>query len=138
MRIPVTRLACLLLMTAVLSPAQAGRPAATKKQDKTLVTFFAMGDVPYAPKEDKLLPKQIADLTREAEFVIHVGDIKSGATECNEAVYTKVSGMLARSKAPVFIVPGDNEWNDCTKPAQAWKYWEKYFMRFDRRWRSAI
>ena len=26
------------------------------------VTFFAMGDVPYAPEEDLLLPKQIANL----------------------------------------------------------------------------
>ena len=133
MQVFLTRRACLLMMV-VVSPAQAGRPPATKEQYKTRVTFFAMGDVPYAPKEDKLLPKQIAELPREAEFVIHLGDIKSGATACNEAVYNKVSGMLARSTAPVFIVPGDNEWNDCTRPAQAWEYWEKYFMRFDRRW----
>ena len=100
----------------------------------TLVTFYAMGDVPYAPAEDVLLPQQISDLPGDAEFVIHLGDIKRGLPLCNEAVYQKVAGMLSKSAAPVFIIPGDNEWNDCLLPDQAWKYWDKYFMRFDRRW----
>jgi hypothetical protein len=101
---------------------------------KVQIVFCAMGDVPYAAEEDALLPKQIADLPTDAEFVVHVGDIKAGATPCDEAVYKKVSGMLAKSKPPVFIIPGDNEWNDCMHPAQAWSFWEKHFMRFDRRW----
>ncbi len=101
---------------------------------KKLVTFYAMGDVPYKPEENILLPKQIAELPDDAEFVIHVGDIKGGSAPCNEAVYNKVFGMLSQSVAPVFIIPGDNEWNDCTNPVQAWKYWNKYFMRFDRHW----
>lgn len=102
--------------------------------EKSLVTFYAMGDVPYQPEEDLLLPQQIAELPGDAEFVIHVGDIKGGAAPCDEAVYVKVSRMLSRAVAPVFIIPGDNEWNDCTDPAQAWKYWNQYFRRFDRRW----
>ena len=101
---------------------------------KKLVTFYAMGDVPYKPEEDILLPKQISEIPEDAEFVIHVGDIKGGGAPCDEAVYNKVFGMLSQSVAPVFIVPGDNEWNDCTNPEQAWKYWNKYFMRFDRHW----
>jgi hypothetical protein len=93
-----------------------------------------MGDVPYAPGEDVLLPQQVAKLPKDGEFVIHVGDIKSGKTACDEAVYQKVSGMLGKSVPPVFIIPGDNEWNDCMKPDEAWKLWDQYFMRFDRRW----
>ena len=102
--------------------------------EQTLVTFYAMGDVPYAPEEDVLLPQQIADLPKDAEFVAHVGDIKAGSPPCDEAVYNKVFGMLAQVSVPVFIIPGDNEWNDCSNPAQAWEFWKKYFMRFDRRW----
>ena len=112
---------------AVAGPAIAAPP-------RTQVVFYAMGDVPYAPAENELLPQQIARIPIDAEFVVHVGDIKSGATPCDEAVYNKVFGMLSQSAAPVFIVPGDNEWNDCTNPAQAWKYWRKYFTRFDRLW----
>ncbi len=42
--------------------------------------------------------------------------------------------MLSKAAAPVFIIPGDNEWNDCTDPDPAWEHWDKYFMRFDRHW----
>ena len=107
----------------------------TQGAARTLLTFCAMGDVPYTAPDDALLPTQIADLPKQAEFIVHVGDIKNGKTPCDEAIYVKVAGMLAKSAKPVFIIPGDNEWNDCTDPAQAWVFWEKHFTRFDQRWR---
>jgi len=128
----------LLLVLAMGSAVVAQDPLTNERQFKGLVTFYAMGDVPYAPEEDALLPQQIAELPNDAEFVIHVGDIKSGTTPCDEAVYSKVFGMLSQATAPVFIIPGDNEWNECTNPAQAWQYWDKYFMRFDRHWRHHL
>ena len=112
-----------------------GQSKPKSKAAKPLIVFGAMGDVPYAPKEDVLLPKQVASLPAAMKFVIHVGDIKSGATACDEAVYIKVSGMLSKAAMPVFIIPGDNEWNDCKDPASAWKFWHSYFMRFDQRWK---
>ena len=99
-----------------------------------LVSFCAMGDVPYAPFEDKILPQQIAELPEDIAFAIHLGDIKGGGAPCDRAVYEKVSGMLAKSKPPMFIVPGDNEWNDCSDPAAAWDLWVEHFDRFDERW----
>ena len=122
-----TTLLCILVLSA-------STLAVCKEQPKPLVTFYAMGDVPYAPEEDVTLPQQIADLPADAEFVIHVGDIKRGSVACDESVYQKVSGMLSKSVAPVFIIPGDNEWNDCDEPDQAWQYWNRYFMRFDQQW----
>ena len=95
------------------------------------VTFYAMGDVPYVPDEDQLLPKQIAELPLDGRFLIHLGDIKGGAAPCTEDVYIKVSSMLRKAKTPTFIIPGDNEWNDCTTPDLAWKYWIKHFHNFD-------
>ena len=99
-----------------------------------LVSFCAMGDVPYAPFEDQILPQQIHQLPTDIDFVIHLGDIKPGAAPCERAVYEKVSGMLAKSKPPLFIIPGDNEWNDCSDPAAAWDLWVEHFDRFDQRW----
>ena len=93
-----------------------------------------MGDVPYAPNEDELLPKQIEELPSDGRFLIHLGDIKDGASPCNEDVYVKVSSMLRKAKSPTFIIPGDNEWNDCTTPDVAWKYWLKHFHNFDTNW----
>lgn len=137
MKLISLQFALLLLLTTDSCGFAQETPLAADEPAK-LVTFYAMGDVPYAPAEDSLLPKQIAELPGDAEFVIHVGDIKGGAAPCDEAVYNKVFGMLSQAKPPVFIIPGDNEWNDCGDPNQAWKYWEKYFMRFDRRWRHRL
>jgi len=99
------------------------------------VTFYAMGDVPYVPDEDQLLPKQIANLPLDGRFLIHLGDIKGGAAPCTEDVYMKVSSMLRKAKTPTFIIPGDNEWNDCATPDMAWKYWLKHFHNFDTHWK---
>ncbi len=99
-----------------------------------LITFAAMGDVPYVPIEDKILPAQISALSEDLAFVIHVGDIKSGGTPCDLPVYKKVAGMLSKSKIPMFIIPGDNEWNDCADPASAWDLWVKHFDHFERHW----
>ena len=127
---------CALLLILGLS-----NPAEIAKADdaaEVKVTFYAMGDVPYAPEEDVILPKQIENLPGDAEFVIHVGDIKPGLPLCTESVYQKVAGMLGKSAAPVFIIPGDNEWNDCIDTAQAWTYWDQYFMKFDERWQHRL
>lgn len=112
--------------------------AAQEQTPKTLVTFAAMGDVPYSPEEYELLPKQIAEIPAEAQFVVHVGDIKTGKTLCEESIYENVAAILAKSTKPLFIIPGDNEWNDCIDPDNAWKLWVKHFARFDERWKHKI
>ncbi len=126
-----------VLLTIALSAVAQGQPPVGQPVH-TRVTFYAMGDVPYTPEEDVLLPRQVAELPQDAEFVIHVGDIKGGAAPCDEAVYIKVAGMLRQSAAPVFIIPGDNEWNDCTNPAEAWGFWNKHFTRFDQHWHHGL
>jgi hypothetical protein len=110
-------------------PAEPPRPDA-----KPLVVFMAMGDVPYLPTEFITLPKQLEALPKDAAFVIHVGDIKTSVVPCSDALYKSVAGILAKSPLPLFIIPGDNEWNDCADPDAAWKLWEKHFLRFDQRW----
>ncbi|NOY61362.1 MAG: hypothetical protein GXO75_20810 [Calditrichaeota bacterium] len=96
--------------------------------------FSVMGDVPRSASEDTLLQKQISAQNKysKSEFMVHVGDIKSGGMPCDENVYIKVSGYLKKLQIPTFIVPGDNEWNDCDDPVQAWSFWEKYFLRFEK------
>lgn len=128
----------ILLVLATLDSIATGDDLAVHGESR--VTFYAMGDVPYVPAEDVLLPRQIAQLPLDAELLVHVGDIKGGEPPCDEAVYSKVAAMLSKSRPPVFIIPGDNEWNDCIDPdpVQAWAYWRKHFMRFDRRWKHNI
>ena len=97
-------------------------------------TFRGMGDVPYSSGVYDDLAADLAAVSSGDEFFIHVGDIKSGSTSCSQSVYNNVSDLLKTSLIPVFIVPGDNEWNDCPNPDTAWKHWEKHFTHFEDNW----
>ena len=105
----------------------------------TLV-FSVMGDVPRSDEEKIILQEQINKHNElsQSQFVFHLGDIKSGNTPCTENNYELVADYLKQLKAPVFIIPGDNEWNDCEYPDQAWDYWNKYFLSFDQNWKMTF
>ena len=49
-------------------------------------------------------------------FSVHVGDIKSGSSRCDNAVYGEFENYLNDLRAPAFYTPGDNEWTDCDRP----------------------
>ncbi|MBH54838.1 MAG: hypothetical protein CMI18_10890 [Opitutaceae bacterium] len=107
-----------------------------------VLTIAVMGDVPYGltgeerEREKAMLRTQIADLNANdsVEFVVHVGDIKKGQPPCVPEVYDAVVEILKTSNKPLFIIPGDNEWNDCADPTEAWKLWDTRFMRFEENW----
>jgi hypothetical protein len=107
---------------------------------KVLVTFSAMGDVPYEQWENDLLVKHVREIPPQSEFVIHLGDIQKNQKEvpCGEAKYELVAKILSRAPRPVFVIPGDNEYNDCINPDEAWDYWLKHLMRFDQRWQNSF
>ena len=109
--------------------------AADGRKPRELFSISVMGDVPYSPAEVVALPQQLVEIPQESRFVVHLGDIKTGKSECVEPVYDMVSSILSKSSKPLFIIPGDNEWNDCANPAEAWMLWQKYFRRFDQKWK---
>ncbi len=105
--------------------------------DEARGIFSTIGDIPYTDAEEEQLAAIIASHNAETEsaFLVHLGDIKSqGLGICYENHYTTVADLLLPSTLPVFIVPGDNEWNDCSDPEEAWEYWSASFMRFDEHW----
>ncbi|GIW91272.1 MAG: hypothetical protein KatS3mg109_1704 [Pirellulaceae bacterium] len=112
--------------------------AQTRQSEDPIVVFYAVGDSPYVFFEVPLLAAQVQSLPADGEFLVHLGDIKLGAAPCEEAVYRDVARLLRRSPRPVFIVPGDNEWNDCRDPREAWQLWSKYFLRFEEQWHPSF
>ncbi len=101
-----------------------------------IATFSAIGDTPYSADEETSLQLYIeqhneADL---APWMIHLGDIKPGFASCALGVYAQVAGFLLQMERPVYIVPGDNEWNDCADPDEAWGFWEDQFGAFEEHW----
>ena len=101
--------------------------------------FTAMGCGPYNLQDEKALSRYIKleNQNRRSAFIIHLGDIVSGAKrDWGEAQYRKVASLLKRgNRIPTFVVPGDNEWNDLSDPDLGWKLWSKHFVQFDRQFK---
>src|SRR3970282_1187254 len=98
------------------------------------VTFSVIGDAPYGAAEIPLFLQQLDDHRRysNAEFMVHVGDIMAGSEPCVEERYRATAEWLQAMDVPVFILPGDNEWVDCSDPDQAWDYWKQHLMGLAR------
>ena len=81
-------------------------------------SFMAIGDMPYnLPGDYAAFDRVIARInaTRPA-FTIHVGDIISGQTRCDDALFARVRDMFATFEGALVYTPGDNEWTDCHRP----------------------
>lgn len=105
-------------------------------QTFTTTVFTVIGDVPYNDDQRVGLIAMIDahNTNATSEFVVHVGDIKSGAAPCDEGVYEDVSGLLKNFKTPTFMLLGDNEYNDCDNPEDALALWNQYFLHFNENW----
>jgi hypothetical protein len=132
---PPTLAPQILSSTTSPAPEPMSQPQPPSFQAQTVI-FYVLGDLPYSDDEAAVLQQQMDDLPDDAEFVVHVGDIRSGRglPECLESEYTKVADLLRRSHAPVFIVRGDNDWIDCPNPQEGYQFWKNSFSSFQDNW----
>lgn len=109
----------------------AGVPCAMAEANMT--SFWIIADVPYSPQDRVTLDGQIQMLESNVDFLIHLGDIKSKRTTCGQAVLDQMDGILRQSPIPVFLLVGDNEFNDCVgmPQSQALRLWRNTFARYD-------
>lgn len=98
-----------------------------------MTTFYAHGDVPYSRAQAKELERQMLDVPDDAEFVIHVGDIRqAGPTKkCVAREYKDVAALFQLSRAPVFVILGDNDWIDCPNQDEGLQHWNHEFVGFE-------
>lgn len=97
------------LPTLSLSPSSQPTTTASPTAEPVETTFYAVGDVPYRDSEKIELAEHMLAIPDDAEFLIHVGDIRSGDNEtelCKFEDYEEVRDILLRSPVPVFIIPG--------------------------------
>lgn len=81
-------------------------------------TFTAISDMPYGSDQEQLLDKTIipAMLKSSSPFIIHLGDIKSGAAACSNTLLKKRHAQIMRMHPEfVFYTPGDNDWTACDR-----------------------
>lgn len=103
------------------------------------LVFAAIGDGPYAGKEWKDFEEQLnlVNNTKPIQFLAHVGDIWHSSPSLPGKHYTRIADMLKTSRKPVFMIPGDNEWNDLLDPDVGWAHWEREFMSFEKNFPKA-
>ncbi|MFN8814922.1 MAG: metallophosphoesterase family protein [Acidobacteriota bacterium] len=77
--------------------------------------FAAIGDQHYGATGIAKWPALQASINRSAatQFVVHTGDIKSGSTVCDDAMFANRLRDFNNFEMPMILTPGDNEWTDC-------------------------
>ncbi len=120
--------------------APSNRPTKDLPQYDTF-SFYVLGDAPYTEAEEFLLRQQLSDIsdsvTDEDMFLLHVGDLmRARTTHCARRNYQFIEDVFTQElpNLPVFLIPGDNDWNDCPDPDLAWQYWEDHLLGFERKW----
>ena len=90
--------------------------------------FGVMGDTPYTRGEVRRLDALIDDMNREPfAFVVHLGDIGSSVTACDDAWLEARKQQFAHLHHKLVVIPGDNEWTDCEHPAARLAAWRRFF-----------
>lgn len=76
--------------------------------------FGFIGDTPYNRLDQYGLSQVMTGLNEtDLEFVLHVGDIKGRNEACSDTLLCDRLETLDRSRHPLILTPGDNEWTDC-------------------------
>ncbi len=78
--------------------------------------FIAIGDVPYYRRgagEEHYERLFDAIEAAQPDFLIHVGDIKSGGSRCSDERFATELDRMNGFDGAVIYTPGDNEWTDC-------------------------
>ena len=77
--------------------------------------FAAIGDQHYGAAGIAKWPALQSSINRSTsvQFVVHTGDIKSGSTRCDDAMFAGRRDDFNKFEMPMMLTPGDNEWTDC-------------------------
>jgi hypothetical protein len=103
---------------AVAGSASASEPDDDNRSDETYAVGL-WGDLPYsADQATGGVPNLIADMNAQRlTFTVHDGDLKAGSSSpCNNEVYTQSLAFFNALRAGD-VIPGDNDWTDCDRPA---------------------
>src|SRR4029453_9089657 len=107
-----------VLAVVALSPMfAAARDKHDGHSDRDSYAIGLWGDLPYSTVQATVgVPNLIADMNAQTlAFTVHDGDLKSGSSDCTNAVYTQALAYLNSLKAPAAFTPGDNDWTDCDR-----------------------
>ena len=118
-RIPLNRSLIVVLFSVLTLQLHVWAKDSAEANTKYAPFEFALiGDIPYGvapgvnfPLFDSLVDEINNDTN--VQWVVHVGDIKSGGTDCSDAVLKDRYERFSKFNKPFILTPGDNEWTDC-------------------------
>eukprot|EP00547_Thalassionema_nitzschioides_P001659 CAMPEP_0194213018 /NCGR_PEP_ID=MMETSP0156-20130528/13300_1 /TAXON_ID=33649 /ORGANISM="Thalassionema nitzschioides, Strain L26-B" /LENGTH=543 /DNA_ID=CAMNT_0038940959 /DNA_START=160 /DNA_END=1791 /DNA_ORIENTATION=- len=77
----------------------------------------------------------LGDLPTNSDFMVHLGDFNRPlVTNCVEESYEVADSLYSRSSVPVYFLPGDNEYNDCPNPSEAFGFWKQYMLGYESKY----
>ncbi|MGV0034729.1 MAG: metallophosphoesterase [Candidatus Azotimanducaceae bacterium WSBS_2022_MAG_OTU7] len=79
--------------------------------------FALIGDSPYVeenlPKYQRMIER--INETPDIDWVVHLGDMKSGSSNCRDEDLLRLYLLNKQFDAPLVLTPGDNDWFDCKR-----------------------
>jgi hypothetical protein len=77
--------------------------------------FAAIGDQQYGAAGIAKFPALQSSINADTnlQFIVHTGDVKSGSTLCDNAMFQNRRQSFEAFAVPMLLTPGDNEWTDC-------------------------
>ncbi|MEV4017479.1 metallophosphoesterase [Nonomuraea angiospora] len=83
------------------------------------LSFALLGDTPYGADQRAAFPALVAAVNADPDvrFVLHAGDVKDGASTCDDARFADLAKLFGTFDDPFVLTPGDNEWTDCHRTA---------------------
>lgn len=83
------------------------------------IVLSIIGDTPYGADQESVtaFPTLVASINADPDvsLVVHLGDIKNGASRCSRAYYWRIRAQFDTFVDPLVYTPGDNDWADCHK-----------------------
>jgi glycerophosphoryl diester phosphodiesterase len=81
----------------------------------TRATVAVIGDTPYGDAQLAAFPADVEAINADpgVGLVLHLGDIKSGGTQCTDEYFARIRSAFDAFEDPLVYTPGDNEWTDC-------------------------
>ena len=78
--------------------------------------FALIGDNPYQDYNFPKYERMIDDInSRNLDWVVHVGDMKDGGSDCADENLQAIHRINQRFELPFLVTPGDNDWFDCAR-----------------------
>src|SRR5262245_53240305 len=101
----------LVAALALAVAATAGNGTPINPASANPLTLSVIGDLPYSGAQLNAFPDWVDEINSDpkVDLVVHLGDIKSGATRCDDSYFATIRGFFESFKDPLVYTPGDNE-----------------------------